>query len=211
VTLVTPAPERWQMMLEEFQRSARLAARSGTRYLRIFGGAGPKGMTSDEALSLAHRHLRQLIKISQLDHCQPLLETHDVWGTSQQVMTLIHEFDPAEVGVVWDVEHPFRMGEKPLDTALGMKRYIRHAQFKDGIMHDGKNLPRLMGQGDVPLAESLAALRAIGYDDWICFEGEKRWLMQEADEPEVTLPQFGKYMRDVLGVQPESSTPLAAS
>src|SRR5438874_2029465 len=37
VTLVTPASERWQMMLEECERYARLAERTRTPYLRIFG------------------------------------------------------------------------------------------------------------------------------------------------------------------------------
>src|SRR6476659_3740189 len=60
VTLITPASERWQMMLEECQRYATLAARTGTKLVRIFGGAIPKTMTADEAKMLADRHLRQL-------------------------------------------------------------------------------------------------------------------------------------------------------
>src|SRR5437870_11930108 len=56
VILITPASERWQMMLEECQRYATLAARTGTRLLRIFGGAIPKTMTTDEATMPAGRH-----------------------------------------------------------------------------------------------------------------------------------------------------------
>src|SRR3954469_8163573 len=57
ITLVTPASERWQMMLEECSRYAQLAARAGTKYLRIFGGSIPKTMSSAEGLMLAERHL----------------------------------------------------------------------------------------------------------------------------------------------------------
>src|SRR5688572_227074 len=35
VTLLTPAPERWQMMLEECQRNARLCERLHTRFIRV--------------------------------------------------------------------------------------------------------------------------------------------------------------------------------
>src|SRR5438477_13004184 len=63
VTLVTPAAERWQQMLDECSRHAQIAARSGTTFLRIFGGSIPKDMSHDEGLTLAKRHLRQLIKV----------------------------------------------------------------------------------------------------------------------------------------------------
>ena len=36
IALVTPAPERWEMMLAECHRYARLAERSGAKFLRIF-------------------------------------------------------------------------------------------------------------------------------------------------------------------------------
>src|SRR4051812_36874509 len=53
ITLVTPASERWQMMLEECTRYAQLAERAGTKFLRIFGGATPKSMSHGEGLMLA--------------------------------------------------------------------------------------------------------------------------------------------------------------
>src|SRR5687767_559107 len=58
IALVTPAPERWEMMLDECHRYARLAERSGAKYLRVFGGSVPKGMSRSEGLTLARRHLR---------------------------------------------------------------------------------------------------------------------------------------------------------
>ena len=50
IALVTPAPERWEMMLAECHRYARLAERSGAKFLRIFGGAIPKGMSRGEGV-----------------------------------------------------------------------------------------------------------------------------------------------------------------
>src|SRR5205809_3166114 len=41
IALVTPAAERWEMMLNECHRYARLAERSGAKYLRVFGGSVP--------------------------------------------------------------------------------------------------------------------------------------------------------------------------
>jgi sugar phosphate isomerase/epimerase len=195
VTLVSPSPERWEAMLDEAQRYARLASRTGTVLLRVFGGGVPKGMTCEEGRIMAQRHLRQIVKICKVYGCVPILETHDDWRTSSAVLELLHEFDPAEVGVLWDLEHPWRAGEVPADTAKGLRRFIRHVHVKDTMDVNGERRPTLLGEGILPLADCAAALREIGYDAWYCLESEKRW-DPEAPEPEVGLPQFASYMRE---------------
>ena len=86
-----------------------------------------------------------------------------------------------------------------MDTALGMSRYIRHVHIKDSVEHEGKFLPRLLGQGTLPIAEFLGALASINYTGWICLECEKRWFPNDAPDPEVSLPQFVQYMRAARG------------
>ena len=194
VTLVSPAPQRWQQMLDECHRAAQLASRTATKFLRIFGGGVPKEMSREEARAMAQRRLRQLVKICHQTGAQVILETHDDWATSQQVLELVHEFDPNEVGVLWDIEHPYRRGEAPVDTATALRRYIRHVHVKDSIRVDGKNRPRLLGEGELPIAQCLHVLREIGYDGWLCLETEKRW-HAEAPEPEQSIPQFAQFMR----------------
>lgn len=198
VTLVSPSPERWAAMLDEAQRYARLAARTGTPFLRVFGGGVPKGMTREEARIMAQRHLRQVMKICKVSGCIPVLETHDDWRTSTAVLELLHEFDPAEVGVLWDLEHPWRAGEAPSDTATALRRFIRHVHVKDTVNVNGERRQKLIGEGILPLAECAAALSAIDYAGWYCLECEKRW-EPEAPEPEASLPQFADYMRERWG------------
>jgi fatty-acyl-CoA synthase len=195
VTLMSPSPQRWQEMLDEAHRYAQLAGRTGTPYLRIFGGAIPKGMTRDEALSTARRHLRQISKICKSHGTLPVLETHDAWSTSRAVRELLHEFDPAEAGVLWDVEHTCRAGEAPGETVESLGRYIRHVHFKDSVYEGGKYVPKLLGEGDLPLRDAVRALKAIGYDGWVCLETEKRWHPELAPAPEVSLPHFGRFMQ----------------
>lgn len=194
VTLVTPAPDRWQMMLDECQRYATLAARTQTRFLRVFGGSVPKGLSRDEARSLAQRHLRQLVKLCRPHDCRPLLETHDAWATSDEVLELLHEFSPDEVGVIWDIEHPYRRGEQPEETADRLGKYIRHTHWKDSFRTPDRYDAKLLGQGDLPIDRCIAALKSIKYDAWLCLETEKRW-HATAPDPEQSIPQFAEYMR----------------
>jgi sugar phosphate isomerase/epimerase len=196
IALVTPAVDRWEMMLEECQRYARLASRTSTPYVRVFGGAVIRGMTHAEATAMARRHLRQLEKICGAHGCLMLLETHDAWSTSAQVLELLEGFSEKEIGVLWDIEHPWRIGESPSATAAGLERYIRHVHFKDCRQETGKRVPSVVGEGELPLRQCIAALQSIGYDDWICLELEKRWQPDGAPEPEQSLPAFVAFMKE---------------
>ena len=54
-----------------------------------------------------------------------------------------------------------------------------------------------MGQGDVPVPEIVARLRADGYDGYYSFEWEKKWA-PEIEEPEVAFPDYMHYMKELL-------------
>jgi fatty-acyl-CoA synthase len=192
ITLVAPA-DRWQQMLDEANRCANLAMKTKTPYLRIFGGGIPKEMSRDEARSMAQRRIRQLVKICHGKGCRPILETHDDWTNSRQVLELIHEFSPEEMGVLWDIEHTVRGGEVPVDTATQLRRYIVHVHVKDSIRGENKNIQKLLGEGDIPLGDAVRSLKELGYEGWYSLETEKRW-HPDAPEPEVSLPHFVRYM-----------------
>ena len=144
---------------------------------------------------MAERHLRQVIKICRSFGCVPVFETHDDWSTSGQVLEILHEQDPRDVGVLWDIEHSVRQGESPVDTVTGLRRFLRHVHFKDSRNVDGKRSPTLLGEGELPLRECLHALRETSYAGWICLEAEKRWHPLETPEPEVSIPQFVAFKR----------------
>ena len=194
VTLVTAAVTRWEAMLAEYRRYAQLAQKSGTRFIRIFGGAVPAGMVRQEARELAVSQLRALVEICLPLGCKPLLETHDDWSTSAHVLEIVQHFEPSEVGVLWDIEHPWREGESPLQTVLALKGRIEHVHVKDTIRQQGKSRPMLLGEGEIPLSDCLKQLNHINYRGWICLECEKRW-HSDGPEPEQSIPQFAKYIR----------------
>lgn len=196
-TLVTLDSQRWQSFLDETHRYALLARQTHTRLLRVFGGGVPKEISRIEAADLARRHLKQIIKIAAAHDCTPVLETHDDWATSDEVLELVSDFSPDEVGVLWDVEHPFRKGEPPARTAERLGKYIRHIHIKDSNRIDGRSIPTLLGDGELPIDECLAALKSVNYTNWYSLETEKRW-RAEAPEPEVSIPQFVQYMTQRL-------------
>lgn len=194
ITLVSPAPDRWQMMLDECHRYAALAEKTHTPFLRVFGGCLPKGMTRSEGLALAQRHLKQAAKVASQFGCRVLLETHDDWSTAEHILELLEPFDPQSVGVLWDIDHSFRHGEPPAQTASALRDWIAHTHIKDSIMHGATRLPTLLGRGELPLGDYISQLDAIGYTGWTCLETEKRW-NEEAPDPQQSIPDFVRFMR----------------
>ena len=75
-----------------------------------------------------------------------------------------------------------------------MKNRVDHVHIKDTIRTDGKSVPMLLGEGELPLGECLKALKDVGYAGWTCLETEKRW-HTDGPEPEISVPQFAEYMR----------------
>ena len=161
----------------------------------FFGGKLPDGMSRDEAARLGNRHLRQVVKICAAAGCKAVIEAHDEWARSEDILRLVGDLHPDEVGVLWDLEHPWRQGEKPLETAQRLGKYTQHIHIKDTRLVDGKHRQQLLGQGELPLPEMLAALKTTGYDGWICLEAEKRWDPESA-EPTVSIPHFARYMKE---------------
>jgi sugar phosphate isomerase/epimerase len=196
ITLVTAMATKWDTMLAEARRYADLAEKTRTGFLRVFGGSIPPGMSREDARDLARKHLQQLIDICKPCGCKPLLETHDAWTVSSAVLEILGDFPPEQAGVLWDLEHPWRGGESPADTATQLTARIQHVHIKDTIRKEGKSKPVLLGDGELPLKECFDALEKINYTGWICLETEKRW-HAEGPEPEVSVPQFAAYMRRV--------------
>jgi sugar phosphate isomerase/epimerase len=194
VTLLAPQGQRWEAMMEECDRYAELAAAAGTPYLRIFGGQAPDGLEPSEALSLARRRLRQIVKLCHSRGCRPLIETHDDWATAPKVLELLAGMTPDGAGVLWDIEHPFRAGEKPADTVQLLGEFLAYVHIKDSVRAGERNRPTLLGEGELPVAECVRALKESGYGGWICLETEKRWYA-DAPDPAESIPQFAAYMR----------------
>jgi len=198
VTLLAPAGPAWEGMIDECHRHARLAGAAGTPFLRIFGGKPPAGLAEGEAIALARRRLRQIVKICRPHHCTPLIATHDDWSTAAGVLELLDGFDCGDAAVLWDMEHSFRRGESPDDTVRALGDFLAHVHIKDSVQFGRRSRPTLLGRGDLPLDDCLRALRESGYDGWITLATEKRWYA-EAPEPDQSIPHFTAFLRQRAG------------
>ena len=164
----------------ELAAALELAAEWGAPTVRVFGGASP---VLDD---IAQRLQPGLGRAAELG-VTIALETHDGFSSAVLVGELLQLVDSGSFAALWDVHHPYRVGESPREVlrALGSRIHLVHV--KDARRHgdDWDLVP--LGEGDVPVRESLVALEAAGYGGWLTVEWEKRW-HPELAEPEVALP-----------------------
>jgi len=109
--------------------------------------------------------------------------------------------DSKAIGILWDTHHPYRiLGESPATTCKKLGKWIRYTHWKDSITKPGTKEGHelcLVGEGDIPLRDILAALKACRYDGYLTLEWEKLWCPQIA-EPEVAFPKYVQHMRHLL-------------
>lgn len=149
----------------------------GTDMIRVFGG-------DVRDLDDVARRLEPLLEEDVI----VAVETHDHFASAKRVAALVRMIGSPSFGAIWDLHHPTRVGESPADVARELGSAVRLVHVKDARRQgeDWELVP--LGEGDVPVRESMAALGALGYDRWLSVEWEKRW-HPELGEPEVALPR----------------------
>jgi sugar phosphate isomerase/epimerase len=174
-----------------------IARALGLSLIRIFGGNIPEGANRKECVASVRESLKILAEPAEKGGVTFVLETHDSFILSEDILEVIEPVAGPGIGVLWDVLHPFRLGEPIEQTAQSLGPYVRHIHIKDAKLHKEKHTLTLLGEGDVPLQEAVNLLKGMGYEGWLSFEWEKRW-HPELPAPEVAFPHAIKFMRRLI-------------
>ncbi len=192
---IDPA-EREKHMAEVLQY-ARLCKAFGAPMIRIFGG--PLGGTpAEKAIQAAAATLEEMARAVG-EQVVLAVETHDDWYRSDMLAEVMGRVAVRNVGVLWDLHHPFRAGgESPRQTYANIGRYTVATHVKDSrLTAEGKSEYCLPGEGDVPLAEMVSLLAEGGYQGDLTLEWEKKWHPELADA-EVALPAYARFLRKLI-------------
>ena len=173
--------------------------------VRTFGGGPSEGQTMADVIDLVAGSLAEAAPDAEKHGVTICLETHDAFCRGQEVAGVLDQVDSSHVKAVWDVHHPYRMGESTEDTWNYIGARLAHVHMKDALRReDGSWALKLMGEGEVPCREILHLLAAKGYDGYICAEWEKAW-HPDIEEPEIALPQHARILRQWMAEEVFSS------
>ena len=116
-------------------------------------------------------------------------------AVARKSLRVLEQVPDPNVGAVWDVHHPFRMGETIEETWNLIGRRLLHVHMKDArLKPDGTWQLVLLGEGEVPCQDIIRLLDREGYTGYVSAEWEKKW-HPEIEEPEVALPQHAAALR----------------
>lgn len=182
------------------QRHIELAAAFDCPCVRIFGGDLPDDLKAmRRAIETDADKLRILAEYAKPLGVRPLVETHDGFVGSSRIVDLMQATAHDNTGALWDVHHPFRVVGEPVRlTYICLREYVHHVHIKDSVpLPDKKYRYTLLGEGDIPVRESISLLKQGNYKGWLSLEWEKTWHPDIAD-PEIALPQYSAELRKML-------------
>jgi sugar phosphate isomerase/epimerase len=201
--VVQPDDAGRQATLQEAKVMLDLAAELGAPYIRVFGGKIPKGFTREALIEPTGKLLAEAAAYGKSKGVTILVETHDDWASTPDTLSLTKAAGrAAPVNILWDVHHPYRMGETPEESLdnLFTGGEISHVHIKDARRASNETggwTLTLLEEGEVPVKEIVGLLHEINYKGYLSLEWEKKW-HPEIEEPEVALPQYAMLLRSYL-------------
>lgn len=149
-----------------------LAGDLGVPAIRVFGGRIPDGINRDEAIEQLVRSLGRVADHAGERGVTVCLETHDDWCDPAHVATVLERVNHAAIAANWDIMHPVRRCNVPIDSAFEtLKPWIRHLHIHDGT--DAGLVP--IGDGIVDHRRAIELLKSIDFGgflsgEWIDWE-----------------------------------------
>ena len=165
-----------------------LATKLQAPYIRVLGDANPEPGPVDEAL--VEENLLYLLPLAAEKKVTLLLETNGIYASSSKLLALMEKINHPNLAVLWDIHHPYRFQNEPVaQTYKALKQWIKHVHVKDSIFSQGKVQYRMLGSGDIPVAEAVALLSADQYSGYLVLEWVKRWNM-DLEEPGIVFSHY---------------------
>lgn len=191
----SPDPAERKANVEELRRYLELANDLEVPMVRTFGGNIAPGQTLEQTIDWVAQGLNGGAATAEAQGVTIVLETHDAFCRGAEVARVLAQVNSPAVAAVWDIHHPYRMGESLADTWDLIGPRVKHVHIKDGIRRaDGSWQLVLLGQGELPCREAIQLLYAKGYRGYLSAEWEKKW-HPEIEEPAVAMPQHAQVLR----------------
>lgn len=195
--IVQASTEERGAVTQAVQRMIDMAVELGAPLLRVFGGPIPRGTTRSLLLAPTAEVLHTICTYAAERNITVVLETHDAWSTSVDVLQVLQAAASPSARVLWDIHHTYRAGEVPEQSVALLGTALAHVHVKDGRPRSNSSETWelcLLNEGTVPLREACSALRHSGYEGYLSLEWEKLW-HPEIPEPEIALLQAAPLLR----------------
>jgi fatty-acyl-CoA synthase len=162
-------------------------------YLRLIAEA-VEGLSPEEEDEAVRCCLVRLLPLAEKEGVTLLLETFGLYADTFRLREMLESFAEDHLAALWDMQHPYRLfDESPETTIRNLGAYVKHVHLKDSLVEDGRTRNAIIGEGSLPVAAMLDALRSVNYAGFISLEWDPLW-DEELGDPDVIFPHFVGYM-----------------
>ena len=200
--------------LSEAQLYLELLGDLDTEYLRVMGNWTLEKPNEEWLIDTASDSLSSLADMAADLNAKIVLETHDCFRDARMLCRVLERVDSPQVFALWDTQHSFRGGQTPAEVWSNLSNWVAHVHVKDARRNIGTppaagSKPEVqahdiesweavpIGDGEIPIRDSLRVLADGGYDGFVSYEWEKHDHPNLAD-PEVELPAGAAKIREYL-------------
>jgi len=148
----------------------KLAREMGARCVSVTSGRPTPGTTPAIALNHFVESLKRICEIAEKnDICVGIeYEPGLLVERANEVLEVIERVGSSKLGVNFDIGHSHLVAENPLLTTRALAGRIWNVHVED--IAGGKHFHLPPGDGTLPIAEYLRALRSIGYQNFLTVE-----------------------------------------
>ena len=157
--------------LEAFQRALHVAHELNAPFIRIFSFFIPQGDDPATHSGAVLDRLGQLVAAAEGAGVTLLHENEkEIYGdTPARCLDIVRSIDSPTLRVAWDPANFVQCGVTPHTEGYDeLRPYIAYVHIKDALLGSGQVVPA--GQGDGQVRETIAALRASGFDGFFSLE-----------------------------------------
>jgi len=157
------------------------AAQLGARGVRVFPGSFVRRFSDPTPHNVAAmaRFLREAADYAADKGVEIWIETHNEFSTGAAMRPLLLQAGRGSVKVIWDLIHPIEQGEMPEQTLTYLGDSIAHIHVKDGRKTQDPDqidfLYTRLGEGELPLRDTLRMLGKSGYTGYYSLKWENAW------------------------------------
>lgn len=175
-----------------------LANKLGVKFIRVMISNKPQ--PEEINLDCAVNAYQRICDYAKDKGVIPLIETNGALADSSVMADFIKAVDRENSGVLWDIHHPYRFfGESAQQTFDNIGKYVKYVHVKDSVIDNEKVKYKMLGQGDVPVADALNLLKKSGYSSFVTLEWVKRWC-PDLEDAGIVFSHFSNYIKNVLKI-----------
>jgi len=182
----------YEKAIAEIQKCLEIASDLHIPYIRL--RANPTD-DSDAAVSNVRRFIEKVLPVATEKGITLLLETNGPFSNTLVLRDLLDEFASDYFAALWQMSAAyFGCGESPEEVIKNLGAYVRHVQFNDAVLDQGKVQFCLAGEGALPIQQMMLALRSVNYDGFISLVWDPAWC-EDLDDMEIIFSQFVGFMK----------------